>query len=131
MEAKFLLIILIAQAIPSFAQSIAKNDALSIKNTECAAFYSVMTSLVKPEKKAEYTNKYELHKNYGVALHDSPQSYDDRFHGFKIGLTENLNGAKVPEDKSQILSRTMVTCYTIESHTSLLINQPKPQSQRK
>lgn len=131
MYTRLVFIVLAVHALPASGQGIVKNDVLSEKNTECAAFYSLMTSLVKPEKKSEYTDKYELHKDYALRLHDSAQSYDERFRGLKGKLAESLNVARTQEDRFKILSQSAVFCATIESHTPLVISQQKSSDKSK
>lgn len=104
-------------------QPLVKRDELAIANSWCAAFYSVVQRIVRPEARLEYEKKLENHLRYAKGLHESSEAQPTRFQKDIALQASALGEAKSDDAKRSFFRNGMLRCNTIESHTPLIVKE--------
>jgi hypothetical protein len=121
-------LLLIALAFPTLAVAelpAVKRDDIAIVNSSCAAFYSVVQTIVRPEVRLGYEKKFAIHLHYAKGLHESSESQPTRLQTAIKQQAEMLNEAKSEDAKRTWLRDGMLRCNTVESHTPLIVKEHK------
>ena len=122
---RVLLIALAFQTVAGAEMLVVKRDDLAIANSSCAAFYSVVQTIERPEAKPSYESKFATHLRYAKGLHDSSELQPKRLQTAIKLQAETLNAAKSEDAKRTWFRDGMVNCNSVESHTPLIVKEHK------
>lgn len=119
----FALILLAIPLVTGAQQAAVKADNWASVNSQCAAFYAVIQSIVKPESRPEYQKKSNDHLRYARGLHDSSEPQPTRYKSDIALQTSELNAASSQEQKINFFRKGMLGCQSVASFTPLVIKE--------
>lgn len=98
-------------------------DEWAVANSKCAAFYSIVQSIVKPEARPEYEKKIENHLRYAKGLHSSSEAQPSRFERDVAQQHREFDSATTEDKKRGFIRNGFIGCNSVASHTPLVIKE--------
>ena len=123
MKKKLVFMFIAAHAIAS--AQVEQADEWASINSRCAAFYTVIQQIVKPDARSEYAQKLEGHLRYAKGLHSAAESQEIRLKSAIAKQSAGLGSALSVESKTAFFRNGVLTCNSVATNTPLVIAEHK------